>query len=224
MIKGWEWDLNPIRSRWPLSRRRLELIRSALTRPAVNQRPKLSTKDTDGILVNMVIWKTSTFIERFWSCPGIVYHCKLHTVTLVITEGQFIHQHDQSSSSASVSFSMLSSSSWMSLTNSQTYFGKCTTRWFPDTRLPQKEVSCPQNKAAWCLSVGISCKEKRLLPEKEVEATSHLSPATLYSQKLVHLSNSKVCKLLAPFPCNTSCNTSCMWQKPPDMFWIIIYF
>ena len=39
---------NPIRSRWSESRRRrgTGLIRLTLTRPRVNQRPKLSTKDT----------------------------------------------------------------------------------------------------------------------------------------------------------------------------------
>ena len=46
LLKGWEWDLNPIWSRWSeRRRRRTELIRFALTR-RVNQRPKLSTKDT----------------------------------------------------------------------------------------------------------------------------------------------------------------------------------
>ena len=46
LLKGWEWDLNPIWSRWSKRRRRrTELIRFALTR-RVNQRPKLSTKDT----------------------------------------------------------------------------------------------------------------------------------------------------------------------------------
>ena len=92
--KGEEWDLNPIRSRWSRRRRRPELISFTLTR-RVSQRPKLSTRDQKcqletkvviqrpkGILVNIVIWKTATFIEIFWSCHGTVRRIALHTVSM----------------------------------------------------------------------------------------------------------------------------------------------
>ena len=85
-----EWDLNPIRSRWPARRRRPELISFTLTR-RVNQRPKSSTKGQNcqpetkvvnqrpkGILVNIVIWKTVTFNEIYWSCHGTARGIALH--------------------------------------------------------------------------------------------------------------------------------------------------
>ena len=186
LLKGWEWDLNPIWSRWSKRRRRrTELIRFALTR-RVNQRPKLSTKDT-----------------RYPCQHRHMKNCHLHWKLLFHVMTQLECNAHSNSGNHTVSWCVILVSSVLNYCRSVRYHHhgmEVSNSKSPNPILVNAQQAdspapdCPKRRFHARKTVGISCRRRTGCCLKKKSTWGAWLPSAVISQNLfpLHSVNSKL--------------------------------